>query len=217
MSQKPAWLRPHGRPWSRGAARTAFENPWIAVSEVEATAPTGAPVVYGMVHFKNRAVAILPLHDDGTVTLVGQHRFPAGDYSWEIPEGGAPLGEDLLAAARRELLEETGLQADQWREVMRVQLSNSVSDEQAVGYLAMGLGQAAETAHADPTEDIARVRAPFAEALEAALAGHLPDMLTVAMLLRVHHMAREGLLPDGLARRMLSGPPKEQADESEAS
>lgn len=202
MSQKPGWLRPHGRPWTRGEARHVYSNPWISITEETATAPTGTPALYGVVSFKNRALAILPLHDDGSVILVGQNRLPFGDYSWELPEGGGPLAEDPLAGAKRELLEETGLAAAEWREVLRMQLSNSVTDELAIGYLALGLSQAAEP-EGDGTEDLAIVRIPFREALEAALAGHLQDALTVAMLLRGYHMAREGLLPDALSRAML--------------
>ncbi|MGH6965613.1 MAG: NUDIX domain-containing protein [Phenylobacterium sp.] len=203
MTEKPAWLRPHGTPWRPGAARLAFESAWIRVTDQEAIAPTGRPARYGMVHFKNLAVAVLPIHDDGTVTLVGQHRFPHADYSWEIPEGGAPLDEDPLEGAKRELAEETGLAAADWREVLRTQLSNSVTDERMVGYLALGLSEATEVRDADETEAIALVRAPFREVLDAAVAGQMPDMLTVAMLLRGYHMAREGALPGALARAML--------------
>lgn len=173
------------------------------MSHYDATAPTGAPAPYGLVGFKNRAVAILPLHADGTVTLVGQARLPHGDYSWEIPEGGAPLSEDPLDGAKRELAEEVGLVAGDWREILRAQLSNSVTDEVMIGYLALNLSPADGGAQADDTEDLAIVRAPFAEVLEAAMAGHLQDMLTVAMLLRGYHMAREGSLPRALARAML--------------
>ena len=203
MSQKPAWLRPHGAPWKRGAERVVYENPWIQVSHHEATAPTGRSAQYGLVSFKNLAIAVLPLHDDGTVTLVGQNRFPLADYTWELPEGGAPLGEDPLDGAKRELAEETGLHATTWRKVLDVQLSNSVTDERGVGYLALGLADGATGHEGDDTEEIALARVPFAEALAAALAGHLQDALTVAMLLRVYHMAREGALPDALARVML--------------
>ena len=203
MIQKPAWLVAHGTPWKAGAERVAFASGWITVTEQIATAPTGRPAPYGLVRFKNLAVAVLPIHADGTVTLVGQHRFPAGDYSWELPEGGAPLDEDPLAGAQRELAEETGLVAAEWREVMRTQLSNSVTDERMVGYLATGLSRSGAAHAADETEAIALVRVPFREALEAAVAGYLPDMLTVAMLLRGHHMAVEGCLPGALARLML--------------
>jgi 8-oxo-dGTP pyrophosphatase MutT (NUDIX family) len=203
MSEPPAWLRPHGTPWTRGESRLVFENPWLKLTEYEAVAPTGSPAAYGVVGFKNFAIAVLPLHEDGTVILVGQHRFPLSDYSWEIPEGGGPLERDPLDSARRELAEETGLQAAEWRQVLSVQLSNSVTDERAFGFIALGLSEAEETHHKDETEDLAMVRVPFREALDAALAGHLQDALTVAMLLRAYHMAREGSLPDALASAML--------------
>jgi 8-oxo-dGTP pyrophosphatase MutT (NUDIX family) len=204
MSEKPAWLRAHGDPWKPGAERVAFESGWITVTEQVATAPTGKLSPYGLVKFKNLAVAVLPIHEDGTIVLVGQHRFPLGDYTWELPEGGSPLGEDPLDGARRELAEETGLAAAEWREVMRTQLSNSVTDERMIGYLALGLSPAASAHEADETESIALARVPFREALDAAMAGYLPDMLTVAMLLRGYHMAQEGSLPGALARAMLS-------------
>jgi 8-oxo-dGTP pyrophosphatase MutT (NUDIX family) len=203
MPKKPAWLQPHGEPWKPGTERVAFESRWIAVTDQIATAPTGRPAPYGLVRFKNLAVAVLPIHEDGTIVLVGQHRFPLGDYSWELPEGGSPLAEDPLEGAKRELAEETGLAAAEWREVMRVQLSNSVTDERMIGYLALGLSEATGAHAADETEAIALVRVPFREALDAAMAGYLPDMLTVAMLLRGYHMAREQALPGDLARAML--------------
>jgi 8-oxo-dGTP pyrophosphatase MutT (NUDIX family) len=203
MTGKPAWLRSHGRPWTRGDGRIVYDNPWIRVTEYAATAPTGAPALYGLVSFKNLAIAILPLFDDGSTVLVGQSRLPFGDYSWEIPEGGGPREVDPLESARRELAEETGLAAAEWQEVMCAQLSNSVTDELMVGYLATGLSTAAESHHADDTEAIEMVRIPFREALDAAMAGQLQDMLTVAMLLKAYHMAREGHLAPALAAAML--------------
>jgi 8-oxo-dGTP pyrophosphatase MutT (NUDIX family) len=203
MSDKPAWLKTHGEPWKPGAERVAFESGWITVIDQTAIAPTGKPAPYGVVRFKNLAVAVLPIHEDGTIILVGQHRFPLGDYTWELPEGGAPLGEDPLEGAKRELAEETGLAAAEWREVMRTQLSNSVTDERMIGYVALGLSPAQVGHEADDTEAIVLARVPFREALDAAMAGYLPDMLTVAMLLRGYHMASEGSLPDAIARAML--------------
>jgi 8-oxo-dGTP pyrophosphatase MutT (NUDIX family) len=203
VTDKPDWLRPHGGPWQSRSERLVFETPWIAVTAHETIAPTGRPAAYGKVAFRNLAIAILPLHDDGAVTLVGQHRFPLGDYSWEIPEGGGPLHVDPQESARRELAEEAGLQAAHWQEVLRLQLSNSVTDERAVGFLATGLSPAAGPEHADDTEALVLARAPFREVLEAALAGHIQDALTVAMLLRAYHMAREGHLPPALAQAMI--------------
>jgi 8-oxo-dGTP pyrophosphatase MutT (NUDIX family) len=203
MSPKPAWLRPNGRPWQPGDERVVFESNWITVTDQTAIAPTGNPARYGLVRFKNLAIAVLPLHDDGTVTLVGQHRFPLGDYTWELPEGGSPWAEDPLEGAKRELAEETGLVAAEWREILRGQLSNSITDERMIGYLALDLSEGPHKPEADATEAIAMVRVPFREALDAAMAGHLQDMLTVAMLLRGYHMASERALPEALARLML--------------
>lgn len=201
MAQTPAWMAPHGKPWRRRGERTAFESPWLAVREYAAVAPTGKPATYGAIHFKNLAIAVLPLHEDGTVTLVGQNRFVFGDYSWEIPEGGGAVDVDPLETARRELREETGLEAAEWRRILEVQLSNSLTDERAFGFLATGLTEAGT--QPDETEDLAIARVPFGEAMEAATSGLIKDALTVAMLLRLHHMAAKGELTGGLARFVL--------------
>lgn len=202
MPPSSNWNRVHGAPWRRGQGQQVYDNPWITVTEFQATAPTGSPAIYGLVEFKNRALAILPIHEDGTVELVGQNRLPFGDYSWEIPEGGGPLDEDPVDGAKRELLEETGLIASEWQEILRLQLSNSVTNELAVGYVALGLTRSVAL-EIDPTEDIARARVPFREVLGLVLDGKITDALTVAMMLRAYHMAKEDGLPRGLARNML--------------
>ena len=91
MTKKPDWMTAEGPPWRRGEAREVYANPWLKVTEHRAVAPTGKPALYGVVNFQSLAIGVLPLHEDGTVTLVGQHRFPSGAYSWEIPEGGEAL------------------------------------------------------------------------------------------------------------------------------
>jgi 8-oxo-dGTP pyrophosphatase MutT (NUDIX family) len=203
MKAKPDWMAPVGQPWTRGAPRPVYDNPWINVTEYDAVAPTGKPALYGLVRMKFLALGVLPLHDDGTVTLVGQHRFAHEDYSWEIPEGGGPVDGDPLQDIQRELAEEAGLMARDWRRILSFQLSNSVTTESGFCFLAMGLEPVAETAHADDTEAFALARVPFREALDQAMAGHLMDMITIATLLRVYHMAREGELSGALTRAML--------------
>jgi 8-oxo-dGTP pyrophosphatase MutT (NUDIX family) len=202
MSEKPSWLKAHGTPWGVTRETVVYDNPWITLTEYDAVAPPGRPALYGKVTFKNRAIGVVPLHADGTVTLVGQNRFPHANYSWEIPEGGAPLDEDPLDGAKRELAEEVGLQAADWRLILTMELSNSITDEICHGYLAMDLTPTATAP--DDTEDLAIARVPFAEALDAAVSGHMPDSLTVALLLRVHHMAVKGQLPADLARLVLA-------------
>jgi 8-oxo-dGTP pyrophosphatase MutT (NUDIX family) len=166
-------------------------------------APTGKPALYGLVRMKFLALGVLPLHDDGTVTLVGQHRFPREDYSWEIPEGGGPVDGDPLENIQRELAEEAGLAARDWRQILTFQLSNSVTTEMGYAFLAMGLKPATEVSHADDTETFELARVPFREALDQAMAGNIWDVITIASLLRVYHMAREGELPGALTAAML--------------
>jgi 8-oxo-dGTP pyrophosphatase MutT (NUDIX family) len=202
VTSKPEWLKAHGTPWRVTSETIVYDNPWITLTEYQTIAPTGRPALYGKVAFKNRAIGVVPLHADGTVTLVGQNRFPRGNYSWEIPEGGAPLGEDPLDGAKRELAEEVGLEAAEWRLILTMELSNSITDEFCHGYLALDLTPTATAP--DETEDLAMARVPFSQALDAAVSGHMPDSLTVALLLRVHHMAVKGELPADLARLVLA-------------
>lgn len=165
------------------------------------TRPDGKPGLYGVVGFANVAIAILPVFADGTTVLVGQHRFPQDAYSWEIPEGGGPHGVPPLESAQRELKEETGLTARTWREILRMDLSNSVTDERAIGFLATGLTEG--EAEPEGTEELRTRRLPFREALSEAMSGGITDALTVAMLLRAYYMGVEGELDEALAAAML--------------
>ena len=202
----PPWDTPEAaakRPgWTTLTLDVPFESPWLRIEASDVIAPTGNPAKYGVVRFQNRAIAVFALHDDGTVPLVGQMRFPLGAYSWEIPEGGAPLDEDPAAGARRELREETGLIADSLVEILQMDLSNSVTDEVAVCYLAMGLSQA--QTEPDDTERFEYARVPFPQLLKAVIKGQVRDGLTVASVLRVHHMAVTGELPPHLCEAVLA-------------
>jgi 8-oxo-dGTP pyrophosphatase MutT (NUDIX family) len=170
-------------PWIRRSRRVAYENAWITIWHDEVTRPDGAPGVYGVVHFENLAAGVLALDADDRVLLVGQHRYALDAYSWEIPEGGVPDGETALDGARRELLEETGMEAAEWRELARVHLSNSVSDELAVLFLATGLTPG--VARPDGTEDLVLRWIPFAEVLEMTLDGRISDAMTVIAVERL--------------------------------
>ena len=80
-------------PWRTLSTRLAYENPWIRVREDQVTRPDGHPGIYGVVSMRAKAIGVLPVHDDGSITLVGQFRYTLNEYSWEIPEGGGPFGE----------------------------------------------------------------------------------------------------------------------------
>lgn len=168
--------------WTILSKKKIYDNPWIAVDHHEVLQPSGQKGIYGTVHFKNLAIAILPLDHEGNTWLVGQHRFPLRQYSWEIPEGGAPQGESPLEAAKRELREETGLTATSWEKILEMHLSNSVTDERAIAFIARGLTEGPS----DPegTEDISLKKVPFDLVYQDVIRGNITDALTVATVLR---------------------------------
>jgi ADP-ribose pyrophosphatase len=170
-------------PWTRRSRRVAYRNAWITIWHDEVTRPDGQPGVYGVVHFANLAAGVLVLDDDDRVLLVGQHRYALDDYSWELPEGGVPAGETVLEGARRELLEETGVEARDWLELARVHLSNSVSDELAVLFVATGLTHGVATP--DGTEDLEIRWLPFDDVLAMTLDGRISDVMTVVAVERL--------------------------------
>jgi 8-oxo-dGTP pyrophosphatase MutT (NUDIX family) len=158
----------------------AYENPWITVFHDEVDRPDGSAGIYGLVHFRARAVGVVPVDDDGRILLVGQHRYTLDEYSWEIPEGGVPDGESLVEGCARELREETGYEAARWRQLCRLSLSNSVTDETGALFVAEGLtpGDAAP----DETEDLALRWATLDEVLDEIGRGAIHDVLTVAAI-----------------------------------
>jgi len=164
-------------PWRRRARREAYANAWITVWHDDVERPDGSDGIYGVVHFENQAVGVVVLDDDDRVLLVGQHRYTLDAYSWEIPEGGVPPGETSEDGARRELREETGVEADRWRVVCRFHLSNSISDEAGVLFAAHATGQG--TATPDPTEDLAVRWVPFAAALAMIAMGEITDAMSI--------------------------------------
>ena len=164
-------------PWTRVRRSIGYRNPWLTVWHDEVVRPDGRPGIYGVVHFSNSAVGVVAIDDQDRVALVGQHRYAFDAYHWEIPEGGSPLEEDSLEGARRELLEETGLRARSWREIGRWELSNSVTDEAAVAYLATDLEHG--PAEPDPEEQLAFRWLPFDEVMAMIERGQITDALTV--------------------------------------
>jgi 8-oxo-dGTP pyrophosphatase MutT (NUDIX family) len=182
MTETDRAATPNG-PWLRRSRRTAYENPWITIWHDEVARPDGSPGIYGLVHFANLAVGVVVLDEDDRVLLVGQHRYALGELSWEIPEGGVPAGVTPIDGMRRELREETGVEASEWRELVRLHLSNSVTDEVGVLYLARGLSHG--TSQPEPTERIEVRWVPFDEALAMTADGRITDAMSLIGLQRV--------------------------------
>jgi ADP-ribose pyrophosphatase len=179
-------------PWQTLSSREIYDNPWINLTEHQVINPGGGKGIYGQVHFKNLAIGIVVLDEEDHTWLVGQYRFPLNQYSWEIPAGGCPLNSDPVETARRELLEETGMTARNLIEIQRMHLSNSVSDELAIIYLARDLSQG--TAEPEETEQLQLQKMHFEEAFQMVLNGQITDSLSVAALLKLKVMKAQGNL-----------------------
>lgn len=179
-------------PWRTLSKKTVYENPWIEVSHRDVLNPSGGKGIYGMVHFKNTAVGIIPLDEDLNTWIVGQYRYTLERYSWEIPEGGAILDTDNLDGAKRELLEETGLIAKKWTPILEIHTSNSVTDEYGISFLAQDLTQG--QAQPEETEDLMVKKLPFEEVFEMTMKGEITDCFAVASIFKLKLMLDKGLV-----------------------
>lgn len=177
-------------PWQIKSSKKSYDNPWISVTEHQVKNPSGNNGIYGVVHFKNVAIGIVPLDENFNTWIVGQYRFPLQEYSWEIPEGGCAEHESSLAAAARELEEETGLHATQYTKILHMHLSNSVSDEKAEIYIAQGLTQHAPLP--EETEQLVVKQVSFNEVFDMVQNGIITDAMSVAAILQVKLLLLEG-------------------------
>lgn len=190
-----------GDPWVVNGVSRPFENDWFRIDSHSVIHPGGAEGTYSVIRIRRLAVGVLPIEADGRVHLVGQWRFPLGRYSWEMPEGGCEAGEDPAACARRELEEEAGVVAASLVPILEMDLSNSVTDEQAICFLATGLSAGVHAP--EPVEVFQHRTAPFMGLVEEVASGAIRDALTVATVLRAYHMAKTSALDPALARAML--------------
>ena len=174
-------------PWITLSATEKYDNPWITVTEHQITNPSGKPGIYGKVHYKNKAIGIIPIDNEGNTWLVGQWRYPLNEWSWEIPEGGGTIGSDILESAKRELKEETGLTAKKWKMIQRAHLSNSVSDEEGFVFLAENVEEGLHNREETEADMVVR-KLPFSEVHQMVLDGKITDSLSVIGILRAAHL-----------------------------
>ena len=175
-------MEQHPNPWKTLSSRPLYENPWISVREDQVINPKGGKGIYGVVHFKNKAIGIIPVDEEGYTWLVGQYRYALEEYCWEIPMGGGPLAIDILESAKRELKEETGFTAARWTMITRIHTSNSVTDEEGFVFLAEGLTPG-ETAP-EETEDLVVRKVHLREVVAMVMDNRITDSISVGGLLK---------------------------------
>lgn len=170
-------------PWTLLRKEEVYDNPWINVEHHEVLKPNGAEGIYGIVHFKNVATGVIPMDEQHHIYLVGQYRYSIKEYSWEIPEGGGSHDELPVEAAKRELLEEVGLTARDWKPLLTMNMSNSVTDEYCEVFLATNLTKG----KADPedTEVLKVKKVSFEKAVEMVLSGEIKDAISMAAILKL--------------------------------
>lgn len=181
-----------GNPWKSNKKEVKLNTPWIEVELHDMTNPSGNPGIYGITRFKNHAIGILPIDEEGNTYIVGQYRFPIDCYTWEIPEGGGPNDVEPLESAKRELKEETGIEAKDWQLIQRLQLSNSTTNELAYIFLARDLSYGENSP--EDNEDLEIRKISVDELYERVKSAEITDSLTVAAVLRYKLMELEGSL-----------------------
>jgi 8-oxo-dGTP pyrophosphatase MutT (NUDIX family) len=179
----------NNNPWTTLTTREVYANKWITVTEHDVLNPAGGKGIYGKVHFKNKAIGIIPVDEHGNTWLVGQYRYTLNEYSWEIPEGGGAMDTEPLEAAKRELKEETGLTANKWTLLMRIHTSNSVTDEEGFVFLAEDLTQG-EDDREETEADLVVKKLSLQEAISMVIDGKITDSISVAGLLKVAKMKK---------------------------
>lgn len=130
------------------------------------------------------AVAVVALDDRGRVVLVRQYRHAVAERLWELPAGLCDVvGESPLDAARRELTEETGLEAEHWRPVIEMLPSPGFSTERVHIFLATGLREVPRPEAADEEADMEQAWLPVDEAVKMIFDGRIVNGIAVAGLL----------------------------------
>ncbi|KAB7730189.1 NUDIX domain-containing protein [Rudanella paleaurantiibacter] len=170
-------------PWKTHSSTVVYDNNWLTLRHEDVSTPAGTPGIYGVVSFKNKAVGVVPIDAEGNIYLVGQYRYTLNEYSWEIPEGGCPVGTDPLDSAKRELKEETGLEARRWTSIARIHTSNSATDEEGFIFLAQDLVQGEQ--EPEDTEDLQVRKVPLAEAVRMVMASEITDAISMTAILMV--------------------------------
>ncbi|WP_324013035.1 NUDIX hydrolase [Microbacterium sp. JZ37] len=167
--------------WQTKRTRTVYENPWIRVREDDVARPDGGEGIYGVVELRHPAVFVVALDEEGRVLLVEVDRYTVG-RSWEVVAGGSD-GEPAEQAARRELLEESGLEAAEWIEVGRMNALNGICVAPETVFLARGLMSAHDAGAHQAEEGITASRwVPLDEALRMSVSGEISDGESIAAL-----------------------------------
>jgi 8-oxo-dGTP pyrophosphatase MutT (NUDIX family) len=168
-------------PWRTRTAREVYRNPWLTVTEYAVTRPDGSPGIYGVVDPGDN-VTIVALDDDERVWGVEDFFYPIQGRGWLLPSGAMNADEEPLAAAQRELAEETGLRAADWQELGAFYLSPGISQQRSYVFLARKLTLGASQREGTEASMVTR-QLPLGEACALSQRGPTASAITALGLL----------------------------------
>ena len=179
-------MTPERNPWKKLGSRVVYETPWMTIHEDRVVQPDGREGTYSYMETRV-ATGVVALTPDREVYLVGQYRYPMDAYAWEIIEGGGEAGEDPLETAMRELREEAGLIARDWRPLGgELHLNNLLTTERGYLFLAQDLTDV--EVEPDANEKLQLRKIPLAEAIQLVDDGGIQDALSIVALLRTERL-----------------------------
>lgn len=141
-------------PWKVTSSKIVYQNRWMRIREDQVVTPTGSNGIYALLE-SNDSVMITVLNDKNELYLVRTFSYPAASWNWELP-GGNSDGEDITAASKRELEEETGIVAKTWKRIGKTRVCNGFMTERMATYLATDLSFTGKKEVADEQIDDAR-------------------------------------------------------------
>ncbi len=173
----------HG-PWKITSSELKYKNPWIQVREDKVTAPDGTPGLFGVIKIKE-GVSVLAIDDQGCVYLTKEFHYALGRESIEVASGGIETGETPLEAAKRELKEELGIDAQEWTELGTTDPLTTFVEKNTFLYLARKLKFG--TPKVDSNEIITPVKVKLEKAVEMIMNNEITHGASCVTILKAKH------------------------------
>ena len=166
--------------WQTKSSRIVYENPWIFVKEDEVVMPNGKDGMYGVVSSKSDAVFVIPVDSQGNTYLVQQEHYTAQELAWQVVAGRVDEGETEEAAAKRELLEEAGLETQKVTLLSKARTAMGITTFRSIVILAEDLSENRSALDTDEIQAIKKL--PLDSALAMIRTGEVTSTESVAAL-----------------------------------